>query len=97
MEHLSMNYDMVKKQFELKTMEIKFNHDMERMSAEKELFKIKSTIDMFSSINKSATEILKSRNDMVKSQRDVNISRNNNIKSAIKAGTKVLTTVASFA
>ena len=96
MEHLSMNYDMVKKQFELKTIEMKFNHDMERMSAEKELFKIKSTIDMFSSINKSATEILKSRNDMVKSQRDVNISRNNNMKSAIEAGTKVLTTVASF-
>lgn len=95
-EQLSMNCDMVKKQYELRAIDMKFKHDMERMSAEKELFKFKSTVDMFSAINKTATEILKGRNEMVRSQRDIAISQNNNTRSALETGTKVLTTVASF-
>ena len=69
---------------------------MERIKEEKELFKMKSTIDLVSSINKTTTEILKSRNDYAKSKRDLAISKNNSVKSAIEAGTKVVTTVASF-
>ena len=38
-EQLIMNCDVNKKHFELKTMEMKFRHEMERIKEEKELFK----------------------------------------------------------
>lgn len=96
MEQLNMNFDMVRKYFEWKILNTKFKNEIEKMESEKEMFKLKSTLEMVGSVNKLVTEGLKCKNDFIRSNRDVAISNNNNIKSVIDTGAKVITTFAAF-